>query len=216
MIMKQKNTLLYVSLLIGMSLSAQPQGRIPEQSAGLVKEAAMENASTFLQLIPQGQEKEYGFGNRNDFSKIKIEEPFQMYYMGYKENKLGFVQANEWRVPISVEGKYIALLTVAFYEGKAQVVDFGANGLAQKLQESIQQSIIGSERILIRSTYLSRDFVTTDFAGLSKSPDAKGFMELNMDSAQTMYQLNEGTATAVSVSTLYVNTTAAMSNMAQE
>jgi hypothetical protein len=214
--MKQKKSLLYLSLLIGMSLSAQPQERIREQSAKLVKEAAIDNAATFFQLIPQGQEQDYGFENRNDFSRIRIEEPFQMYYMGYKENKLGFVQANEWRVPVSVDGKYIALLTVAFYEGKAQVVDFGANGLAQKLQESIQQSIIGSERILIRSTYLSRDFVTTDFAGLSKSPDAKGFMELNMDSAQTMYQLNEGTATAVSVSTLYVNTTAAMSNMAQE
>lgn len=214
--MKQKNTLLYVSLLIGMSLSAQPQDRLPEESAKLVKEAAMENASTFLQLIPQGQEQEYGFDNRKDFSKIKIEEPFQMYYMGYKENKLGFVQANEWRVPLSVDGKYIALLTVAFYEGKAQLVDFGANVLAQKLQESIQQSITGKERILIRSTYLSRDFVTTDFAGLSKSADAKGFRELNMDSAQTMYQLNAGDATAVSVSTFYVNTTAAMSNMVQE
>ncbi len=213
--MKQKKLALYLSLLIGMSLSAQPQNRVPEQSASLVKEAAIENASAFLQLIPEGQEKDYGFDNRNDFSKIKIEEPFQMYYMGYKENKLGFVKANEWRVPISVDGKYVALLTVAFYEGKAALVDFGANVLAQKLQESVQQSIIGSDRILIRSTYLSCDYVTADFAGLCKASNIEGFRELNMDSAQNMYQLNAGPATAVSVSTMYVNTTAAMSNMAQ-
>lgn len=214
--MKQKKLLFSLSLLIGMSLSAQHQDRRPEQSVNLVKEAARENASTFLQLIPQGQEKEYGFDNRNDFSRIRIEEPFQLYYMSYNENKLGFVPANEWRVPVSVDGKYVALLTVAFYEGKAELVDFGANVLAQKLQESVQQSIAGSARILIRSTYLSHDYVTADFASLCKSIDANGFRELNMDSSQAMYQLNEGPATAVSVSTLYVNTTAAMSNMVQE
>lgn len=213
--MKHKKSLLYLSLLIGMSLSAQSQNRFPDQSTNLVKEAAIENASTFLELIPKGQEKEYGFDSRNDFSQIKIEEPFQMYYMGYKENKLGFVQANEWRVPISVNGKYVALLTVAFYEGKAELVDFGANVLAQKLQESMQQATTGSDRIIIRSTYLSRDYVTSDFAGLCKTKDANGFLELNLDSAQAMYQLNEGTATAVSVGTLYVNTTAAMNSIAQ-
>jgi hypothetical protein len=211
--MKQKRLLLYLSLLIGTSLSAQHQDAVSRKSANLVKEAASENASHFFQLIPQGQERDYGFENRSDFSRIKVEEPFQMYYMNYKENKLGFIEGNEWRVPVSVNGKYIALLTVIFDQGKAEVVDFGANVLAQKLQESQQQLAAGSDHILIRNTYLSRDYVTTDFAGLCGSTDNQGFIELNKDSAQRLYQLNAGAATAVSAATFYVNTAAAMSNM---
>lgn len=215
--MKQKRLIFLLSLLIGMSLSAQRQDQIRAKSVHLVKEAALANASAFLQLIPEGQEKEYGFENRSDFSKVKVEVPFETYYMQYKENKLGFVSGNEWRVPLSVDGKYVALLTVVFNQGKAEVVDFGASVLAQKLQESEQKAITGSERVLIRSTYLSQDFVTSDFNALIGSmQDTKGFRVLNMDSAQTLYRLNAGTPEAVSVNTLYVNSIAAISNMAAE
>lgn len=212
--MKRKKTLLYLSLFIGMSLSAQQQDQVPEESAKLVKEAAAENASVFLELIPQGQEQDYGFENRSDFSRIKIEEPYQLYYMKYKENKLGFVEGNEWRVPVSVDGKYAALLTVSFHEGKAEVVDFGANVLAHKLQES-DLLLKGNQRVLIRSTYLAHDYLTADFAGLYRSQDTNGFRELNMDSSQTLYQLNNGPAIPVSVNTLYIDTAAAISNIAE-
>lgn len=213
--MKQKRTILYLSLFFGMSLSVQGQDRSTEMSADLVKEAAIENASSFLQLIPPGQEKDYGFESRTDFSKIKIEEPFQTYYMSYKQDQLSFVEGNEWRVPLSVNGHYVALLTVAFNEGRAEVVDFGANRLAQKLQELERQSL-STQHILIRSTYLSRDYVTSDFAALSASQDASGFRALNMDSAQPLYELNAGPAAPVSVSTFYTNTAAAMSHMAEK
>lgn len=213
--MKQKRLLLYLSLLVGMGLSAQSQDQARLTSVNLVKEASVENALSFLQLIPEGQEKEYGFESRADFSKIKIEDPFETYYMHYKENKLGFVSGNEWRVPLSVDGKFVALLTVVFNNGKAEVVDFGASVLAQKLQECEQRAIAGNQHVLIRSTYLSQDFVTPDFEALINAQEANGFRVLNMDSAQAIYQLNPGEPVAVSVSTLYTDTAAAMSNMAK-
>lgn len=197
-------------------MSVQSQDQVRAKSVNLVKEAALANASAFLQLIPEGQERDYGFENRSDFSRIKIEEPYETYFMHYKENKLGFVSGNEWRVPLSVDGKYVALLTVVFNQGNAEVVDFGANVLAQKLQESEQQIPGRNERVLIRSTYLSQDFITSDFSALIAAQDEKGFNSLNMESAQQLYRLNAGTPAAVSVNALYIDTAAAISNMAAE
>jgi hypothetical protein len=198
-----------------MNLSAQRLDRT-KQYVNLVKEAAVKNASTFLQLIPEGQEKEYGFENRTDFLNIKIEEPFQMYYMSYKENKLGFLNGNEWRVPLSVNGKYVALLTVVFNNEKAEVVDFGASVLAEKLQELEPQFIDGSQRILIRSTYLAHDYISPNFNTLSETEDATDFRAVNMDSTQLLYELNAGPAKAVTVNTLYVDTIAAINSMTEK
>ena len=211
--MKHKKTILYLSLLLGMNLSAQNQDRVSEKSANHTTEAAIANASSFLQLIPEGQEKDYGFESRTDFSKVKIEEPFQTFYMNYKQNQLGFVEGNEWRVPLSINGKYVALLTVVVSEGHAEAVDFGASTLAKKLQELEVQ--LGIQHILIRSTYLSRDYVTSDFAALCGAPDASDFTALDMDSAQSLYELNSGPATPISASTFYTSTAAAVNNMAK-
>jgi hypothetical protein len=126
--MNRKIFYLLLAILLSVRLVAQDV-RI------LVKEEASLKALSFLNLIPEGREKDYGFESRNDFSKIKIEEPYQTFYILNKEGKLGVISGNEWRVPISVDGKYISLLTVQMNKGKAEVVDIGGNLLAHKLQE---------------------------------------------------------------------------------
>ncbi|HEY5122756.1 MAG TPA: hypothetical protein VIK14_03390 [Ignavibacteria bacterium] len=158
----------------------------------LVKEEASLKTLSFLNLIPEGKEKDYGFNSRSDFSKIKIEEPYQTYYVSDKNNKLTFISGNEWRVPLSIDGQYVALLSVQINQGKAEAVDFGGNILSQKIQEF--EKLFpneASQHVIIRNTYLKRDYITTNFSSLCNQNKGIDFMEINTNSSQPIYQLNE-------------------------
>jgi hypothetical protein len=166
----------------------------------LVKEQASLKALSFVNLIPEGKEKDYGFNNRSDFSKIKIEEPYQTYYVSDKYNELTFISGNEWRVPVSVDGHYVALLTVQINNGNAEVVDFGANVLAQKIQEF--EKLFpdeASQRVIIRNTFLKRDYITTNLSSLYNQNKGKDCMEINTSSLQPVYQLNAGQPVKTSI-----------------
>ena len=159
----------------------------------LVKEEASIKALSFLNLIPEGKEKDYGFNNRSDFSKIKIEEPYQTYYVANKNNKLMFIEGNEWRVPLSVDGHYVALLTVQFNLGKVEVVDFGGKILAQKLQEF--ETMYGKKTmflVIIRNTFIKSDYITTNFTSICSQNRSTDGIEVNTISSETIYQLNAG------------------------
>ena len=173
----------------------------------LVREEASLKALSFLNLIPEGREKDYGFDSRSDFSKIKIEEPYQTYYLSYKNNQLAFFPGNEWRVPISVDGHYVSLLTVQMNKGKAEAVDFGGNVLSQKIQEfETLYPDNASQRIMIRNTFLERDYITTNFTSLCIQKNAGDFIEINTASLQPIYQLNEGQPVKTSIAVFYTET----------
>lgn len=108
----------------------------------LVKQKVSQEVLSFLNLIPEGKEINYGFNSRSDFSKTTIKEPYQTYYVSDKNNKSGFIPGNEWHVPLSVDGNYVALLTVQINNGKAEAVDFGANILAQKIMDYILEPML--------------------------------------------------------------------------
>jgi hypothetical protein len=131
----------------------------------LIKAAARLKSAYFLNLIPQGKEKDYGIASRNNFSNIKIEEPWQTFYLSCKDQNCSPLSANQWRVPLSIDGNFVALLTVQINQTSHQpeAIDFGANLLAQKIQEfeKLHPSEIG-QRMIIRNTILHRDYLTGD------------------------------------------------------
>jgi len=47
-------------------------------------------AATFLNLIPEGSEADYGFNSRSDFSRIKIEKPYKTYYISADDKKFKY------------------------------------------------------------------------------------------------------------------------------
>lgn len=156
-----------------------------------VKNEASLKAASFLNLIPVGKEKEYGFNNR-DFSKIKIEEPYKIYYLTYKDNKLWFISGNEWRVPISVDGQYSTLLTIQINNGKPEVVDLGGALLARKLQEfksNITET--NQQQVIIRNTFLKKDYIAPQFSSLYFENTNPDLFEINTNAAQFVYQINE-------------------------
>lgn len=153
----------YLLLLITSRLFAQDSTIISK-----IKEEARLKSSYFLNLIPEGKEKDYGISARSDFSGIKTEEPYQTFYFSCKGQSCLLISANEWRVPLSIDGNYVALVTVQINSksGLAEAVDFGANLLAQKFQE-FEKLHAGeiNQHIVIRNTILNRDYITTDSSG---------------------------------------------------
>ncbi len=184
-----KMVLISLFLLFFVSIKASAQ-KIDERL--LVKEEAKLKALYFLDLIPEGQEKEYGFKTRNDFSKIKVEEPYQVYHLTLENNELAFVPIYVWRVPISVDNQYATLLTVQINEDKAEVVGLGGQVLAKKIQEfELLYPNTTSQRVMIRNTYLKRDYVTTNFTSLCRPNGPVNLISIDTDAVEPLYQVNE-------------------------
>lgn len=200
--MKTKAFYLLFVVFIALKLSAQNDNPVL-----LVKEAATAKALYFLELIPVGSEHDYGFGSRGDFSKIKIGEPYQTYYVSVRNDQLEFFSGNEWRVPVTVDGAYQTLLTVQIIGGKAEAVDLGGSVLARKIQEF--ETLLPdktSERVMIRNTYSDRVFITSNFTALCGQPTGNGFIEINTASLQPVYELNEGMPVKTSIAGFYRET----------
>lgn len=175
----------------------------------LVKEEASLKALSFLNLIPEGRERDYGFANRSDFSRIKIEDPYETFYVQYNDKQFSLFAGNEWRVPISVDGQYVSLLTVGFNNGKAEVVDFGGNILSRKIQE-YEKLFPGAEgqRVLIRNTFLNQDYIANDITSLCTESKQTGQLKINISSTEPLYKINQGQPEKTSTAALYESTMA--------
>jgi len=200
--MKTKIFCLFLVVFISLKLSAQN-----DNPGLLVKEAATAKAMYFLELIPVGSENDYGFGSRSDFSKIKIGEPYQTYYVSDRNNQLEFFSGNEWRVPVSVDGAYRTLLTVRIRQGQAEVVGMGGSVLARNIQKF--ETFLPdktNERVIIRNTYSEKYFLTANFTALCGQSAGNGFIEINTASLQPVYELNEGMPVKTSIAVFYQET----------
>lgn len=200
--MKQKCIFLLLLLFCSAKLFAKS-----EDLNYKIKAEALAKVSSFVNLIPQGRENEYGFSTRTEFSSIKVEEPYQAYYVSKEANELALVPTN-WQVPLSVNGKYVALLTVELRSGKPEVVDFGGSVLAKKIQEfEVLHPNNIKQRVFIRNTILVHDYITTNVDELCIIKE-NGFTKrmLNAGSALVLYQINEGQPLAVSITAFYEET----------
>jgi hypothetical protein len=125
----------------------------------------------WLQKIPVGFEKQYGFENRDEFIIAKTGKPYEVFtlrpsfFTGQVIPDSNYlISAGEWRVPILVNNSYRALLTVIKVNSGWQIVDLGAVSLAKELDEmnrSLDLSDSPSIKI-IRIYQLQCDFLTTD------------------------------------------------------
>lgn len=210
--MNKKNFLFLIAMAIFTNMQVKAQSNNANE---LVQAEAAKKALSFVSLIPEGREKSYGFDSRADFSKIKVEEPYQTYYVANKNNVLSLVQGNEWRVPLSVDGKYITMLTVQMNNGAAKVVDMGGATLAQKLQAFEQQyPDVKSNPIIIRNTFLTQDFLTLHFNKFCNvQPAAGDYLTINTQATDPLYQINEGAPIETSVSSFCNSTMQAIKKL---
>ncbi len=115
------------SITIGGKVFAQ------DTDVNTVIAVANKSIKSYLEKIPAGNEKGYGFDNRQEFEIVKTGNPYHVFTLSndfFKDDKLPteknyLVAVNEWRVPITVNGQYRALLTIAKVKGIWKAVNFG-------------------------------------------------------------------------------------------
>lgn len=127
-----------------------------------------DQAASFLNLIPEGMEKEYGFQSREEFEKISLGEPFLLQALefadsidgtGSKISYVHIVNNKIWRVPIIVGTKFRALLTCEEQNGELVAVDFGATELAATVQSLLNvNNINDSTKKDIKQVFILRNY----------------------------------------------------------
>jgi hypothetical protein len=129
--MKKHYFLLLVFCAMGLQLSAQ-------DARTLVTQAANQQLQVSLARIPSGQEKNYGFENRSDFSRAVVGQPIRVTTIPadfFENGQQAIVPLNEWRVPVVVDGQTRILFTVYDNGTKYEVADIGGALLGRELQQ---------------------------------------------------------------------------------
>lgn len=102
-----------------------------------ITKAAEARAMEFMNKIPQGEEKEYGFNDREEFANATLGEPIEVITLpgevAHGTNMGKFVSTGEYRVPLEVNGEIRSFLTVSGANGEFKCVDFGAAQLAGQI-----------------------------------------------------------------------------------
>lgn len=125
-----------------------------------VADAARAGMAAYLQKIPRGLEKNYGFANRSEFGRASLGRPYHQVGMDAADGSMEVVDT--WRVPILVDGKFRAMLTVAKMKGAWKAVEIGAAKMAADLGRLEREIIRGRPNLqvaIIRVFKLKSDFL---------------------------------------------------------
>ena len=190
------------SFCLGISIMAQ--GSLSD-NLELVKKVSERDVHYFLNLIPQGQEMEYGFNSRSDFDKVEIGEAYEVYFVKRAQGEVTLMESNTYRVPLLVNGQAVALLSVVSNEKETKVVDFGAVKLARTLQALSKKAGNAVDKVLIRNTYLSKDYLVDDFNALA-TKNASGELVIIENSLSKLVPVQAGYQSAINTSD-FVNQT---------
>ncbi len=116
---------------------------LPIDNDSKVMMVAADNLTLSLAKIPAGQENNYGFKNREEFTVSSVAKPFRVITLNQDfftdatpGDKNYLSMQNEWRVPVALKGNNCILLTVSQQGNDLAVVDLGGAMLAKELQIS--------------------------------------------------------------------------------
>lgn len=111
---------------------------------------------SFLEQIPAGEEKEYGFDDRNQINYAQLGEIFQTKTI----RNDSIITVNEYRIMVYADHIAKGLLTVKKDKNGYSIVGFGANGIAADIQNQLKsQKILNPELVFIRIYSKQSDFL---------------------------------------------------------
>ena len=95
----------------------------------------------FLERIPQGMEPNYGFQNREEFNKVTLLYPTNVFFPSdnyynneqMDTNRVNFQPSKYWNIPVSLEGEICCFLQGMFIENNFKINSIGGNLIAKKL-----------------------------------------------------------------------------------
>ena len=150
-------------------VSGRAYGQSPDSLEQSIAGAGRTGLHSFLDKIPQGKEEMYGFRSRTEFVRASVGVPYRVYTIADSQLNDGNSLSDalhpleEWRLPVTVDGQFRAMLTVSRTDGRWRAVDFGAAGLAKELGAFERQnaSLLPMQRKgIVRLFSLHCDFVT--------------------------------------------------------
>jgi hypothetical protein len=109
-----------------------------------ISQAVLNSLPEWLSSIPAGDETSYGFQNREEFSRAGLGAPIEIFSLAEDAfTQTGkatmLVPIGEWRIPVIVDHKIRALVTVVSQAGEWRIVMFGASTLAREFNEVEKQ-----------------------------------------------------------------------------
>ncbi|MGB4850308.1 MAG: hypothetical protein WBP41_20450 [Saprospiraceae bacterium] len=156
---------IYLRMVIFILLSILITGVNAQGETDKIMAAAKEGLIPYLQQIPAGSEEKFGFNDRQQFSQTTLGMPYQVYLLNasfydatiiepYQEY---IIPANEYRIPVEINGEYRCLLTVAKMNEQWQAVSIGASDLARNL-DHVDRIFSGEKhKILLRLLQLEAE-----------------------------------------------------------
>lgn len=148
-------------------------------------EVAKEMLGTFLQKIKNGDEEKFGFNTRNEMEQATVgDTPYQMYVICNGVE----TPTNLWRIPILVQSKNRAFITVDWVDNSWRAVDFGAAQLAESLS-TLDSDMVEKYR-LQRNTNLHR-IIIRDYTNQKDSFLIKAYDAANAPKAKTILTFPE-------------------------
>lgn len=91
---------------------------------------SQEELQKFLSNIPRGEEKDFGFTDREQFKKASLGNPIPMKSFNEKGE---VITENRYRIPVIVNDKKILFITTRLTEGNLEIVDMGGSLLAREI-----------------------------------------------------------------------------------
>ena len=163
----------------------------------IVQQVANEQLMDYLIKIPFGQEKMFGFNNREEFFQAKIGNPYEVFTLSkeffddtnIKRDKSYIVSTGNWRVPIIVDNEYNALLTVSKENNKWSVVKIGAKGLANELEGFEQNHLSINIRNILRVFQIKGDFILTSNNKLYPLTSASNALLIDRNTSYSTYEI---------------------------
>jgi len=164
----EKHKMIKKGLLILLCLPMIGYGQQTNQIK-IVKNAANIQFSDYLEKIPLGLEEMFGFNDREDFNRVKIGIPYEVFTLksdffddeNIKRNKNYIISTGHFRVPIIVDNEYRVLLTVSNLNKTYDIVKIGGKGLAKELAVFRKNHPSINTPNILRVFQLKGDFILT-------------------------------------------------------
>jgi hypothetical protein len=114
--------------------------QIEKSDSILFYNAVQAGIEKYLNKIPIGKEREFGFNTSDEFSEISLGEPLQNYnlrdYSFSDTSKTNlFKPIKTWSLPLIVNNKYRCLLDIIFTNNSYKAVGFGLPILASDIDD---------------------------------------------------------------------------------
>ena len=166
--MKKKLLIIVPALVFGLSTFAHEAngGNEKQQTAQAaievnqsINDAVKQQLSSFLNLIPEGMEKDHGFNSRAEFTKA---QPASIYkIVGVGQDGKTF-DTGLYNVVVSVNGEYRAVLSVSSLNGQYEIQSVGGALLSQQIKEveAANASDINKEKVIVNIYSKTSGFIS--------------------------------------------------------